>query len=84
MLVFIVIHAGFTCSLFVVAQRSSTPDDLNAASIEMAFLHLWFVALGDNLGGILSTYTESETPALILLIYLAWVLISSVLMLNLL
>ena len=84
MLVFIMIHAGFACSFFLLVQRSSSQAESGGATLGTTFIYFWFVALGDNLGGIVDTYRDTESPALTLIIYLAWVLVSSVLMLNLL
>jgi hypothetical protein len=81
---------GFSCSLFLLVQRApaSYADNGSAAQVHASLgsmcLHLWFVALGDNLGGNFDSYRETETPELSMLVYLAWVLVSSVLMLNLL
>ncbi len=90
LLVFIVMIVGFSCSLFLLVQRApdSFPDLGSAAqahtSLGSMCMHLWFVALGDNLGGNFNSYRETETPELAMVVYLAWVLVSSVLMLNLL
>ncbi len=79
---------GFSCSLFLLVQRApASLADVHAqvhASLGSMCMHLWFVALGDNLGGNFNSYREMETPELAMLVYLAWVLVSSVLMLNLL
>jgi hypothetical protein len=76
---------GFACSLYLLVQRKGSADpDSEDATLGGMCMRLWFVALGDNLGGNFEHYRETETPGLAMLIYLAWVLFSSVLMLNLL
>ena len=75
---------GFSCSLFLLVQRTADPGDFQGNSLGSMVQFLWFVALGDNLSGLKSTVNDTESPGLTLLVYLAWVLVSSVLMLNLL
>jgi multisubunit Na+/H+ antiporter MnhB subunit len=84
MLVFIMMVIGFSCSLFLLVQRTPDPAEFQGGSLGSMVQFLWFVALGDNLSDLTSTVGETESPGLTLLVYLAWVLVSSVLMLNLL
>ena len=48
------------------------------------FLHLAFVSLGDSLGEVMGVYDNTRSPALTLLFYFVWVIVSLVLLLNLL
>jgi hypothetical protein len=84
MIVFIMMIFGFSCSLFLLVQRTADPAEFQGGSLGTMVQFLWFVALGDNLSGLTSTVGDTESPGLTLLVYLAWVLVSSVLMLNLL
>ena len=48
------------------------------------FLHLAVISLGDSLGEVVKMYDDTRSPALTLLFYFAWVIVSLVLLLNLL
>ncbi len=78
------IGCGFACSYYLLVQRSLNPELLRGESLVNTLVLFWFVALGDDLSGIMDMYQYTETPALTMMIYIAWVLVSSVLMLNLL
>ncbi len=84
MFVFVMLIAGFSCALYLLVQRSADPSAFNGDNLGKMILFLWFVALGDNLSGLTESVNETESPALTQIVYLAWVLVSSVLMLNLL
>ena len=84
MLVFVMLIAAFSCALYLLVQRSADPSAFYGDTLGSMVQFLWFVALGDNLSGLTALVNETESPALTQLVYIAWVLVSSVLMLNLL
>mmetsp|Transcript_86159 Transcript_86159/g.230008 ORF Transcript_86159/g.230008 Transcript_86159/m.230008 type:complete len:317 (-) Transcript_86159:1374-2324(-) len=78
---------AFACSLFLLSQRiqvDSEQDTQPPQSLQESALWLMFLALGDNLSGVKDLYPVAETPGLYLTVYLVWVVLSNVLMLNLL
>jgi hypothetical protein len=84
-LVFFVLMFAFTIAMHLLLQRwpeaESTPSGLTFGEL---FKKLLWIALGDNLGDngeFLTSNAESFT--LILTLYVSWVVLSSVLMLNL-
>ncbi len=94
---FVVMIVGFACSLYLLIQRrertslpvdGSEPRASESEPVDVSLggtcMRLWFVALGDNLSDNFEEYSKSEAPGLATVVYLAWVLVSSVLMLNLL
>mmetsp|Transcript_86158 Transcript_86158/g.229996 ORF Transcript_86158/g.229996 Transcript_86158/m.229996 type:complete len:190 (-) Transcript_86158:1374-1943(-) len=77
----------FSASLFLLSQRiqvDSEQDTQPPQSLQESALWLMFLALGDNLSGVKDLYPVAETPGLYLTVYLVWVVLSNVLMLNLL
>jgi hypothetical protein len=93
---YIIILLGFSWGLFLLFQRSegfaacseySEEDScgwLPSADPTWMILRLVWVSLGDNVGDMQDVYAKTPNPTLTLLIYLLWVVLSTVLLLNLL
>jgi hypothetical protein len=94
--VYAIILLGFAWGMFLCFQRNSSfhgcaleaggcPDEPEAFSgVGSSLLWLVWVSLGDNVGDIQTIYRDAQDPGLVVVAYLAWVVLSSVLLLNLL
>jgi hypothetical protein len=84
-LVFFILLLAFSIAMHLLLQRwPNAESDLSDLSLGELVTKLLWIALGDNLGDngqLLTSSAESFTLALTL--YVAWVVLSSVLMLNL-
>ena len=91
---YVIILLGFSWGLFLMFQRS---DGFAACSVDdgscswaprpdptRMMLRLVWVSLGDNVGDMQDVYARTPNGTLTLLAYLLWVVLSTVLLLNLL
>jgi hypothetical protein len=84
--VYMVLLVGFGLAMSMLAQGATVADAMGGIDLPgTSLLSLFFVSLGDNVGGfVYSLFPAARLPMLALAVYLVWVLLSLVLMLNLL
>jgi hypothetical protein len=82
-LVFAILQLGFSLSVLLLARTAIDPSRFSGDNFGSAFLHLLWLSLGDNLSDV-SDVSGLESSGLIMAIYIVWIVVSTVLMLNLL
>jgi hypothetical protein len=82
-LVFAILQLGFSLSVLLLARTAIDSSRFSGDSFGPAFLHLLWLSLGDNLSDV-SDGSGLESRGLIMAIYIVWIVVSTVLLLNLL
>jgi hypothetical protein len=85
-LVFAILQLGFSLSVLLLARTATDPSRFSGDDFGGTFLQLLWLSLGDNLSDYVSAVWLSglESRGLIMAIYIVWIIVSTVLMLNLL
>ena len=84
--VFCSLQLGFACALYILFRGAGGGGDVLffGGDLGSVVLRLVWVSLGDNMGEFMAEYPNSVAPGLALALYVAWVVLSAVLLLNLL